>query len=237
MDVSLPGVRPAGHGLGIDAEQRCNLSGGEQRFHFLLSCSHCGLLGDSSQNVLKRASALSMTPRPTTHQHGEDILAEHSSVPRVAPRREGRSTRHPATHDTPDPRNETGACTLGRVVCPRSRLPQRGVDDVSRRSTRTARDRTGGGGRAMGRGRAKAKQTKVARQLKYGGPTTDLERLQAELAGCRTLPSPTRMTTSSRTPTTTTPTPSTSRTTRTRTRQRPHGPLTPVALTAVPAPR
>jgi hypothetical protein len=35
----------------------------------------------------------------------------------------------------------------------------------------------------MGRGRAKAKQTKVARQLKYGGPTTDLERLQAELAG------------------------------------------------------
>jgi len=35
----------------------------------------------------------------------------------------------------------------------------------------------------MGRGRAKAKQTKVARQLKYGGPVTDLERLQAELAG------------------------------------------------------
>lgn len=34
----------------------------------------------------------------------------------------------------------------------------------------------------MGRGRAKAKQTKVARQLKYGGPSTDLERLQAELA-------------------------------------------------------
>lgn len=35
----------------------------------------------------------------------------------------------------------------------------------------------------MGRGRAKAKQTKVARQLKYGVPTTDLEKLQAELAG------------------------------------------------------
>ena len=35
----------------------------------------------------------------------------------------------------------------------------------------------------MGRGRAKAKQTKVARQLKYGGPATDLERLQAELIG------------------------------------------------------
>ena len=35
----------------------------------------------------------------------------------------------------------------------------------------------------MGRGRAKAKQTKVARALKYGGPQTDLDRLQAELAG------------------------------------------------------
>ena len=60
------------------------------------------------------------------------------------------------------------------------------VGERFHRSTRTARDRTGGGGRAMGRGRAKAKQTKVARQLKYGGPTTDLERLQAELAGSPT---------------------------------------------------
>ena len=34
----------------------------------------------------------------------------------------------------------------------------------------------------MGRGRAKAKQTKVARALKYGGPQTDFDRLQAELA-------------------------------------------------------
>jgi len=34
----------------------------------------------------------------------------------------------------------------------------------------------------MGRGRAKAKQTKVARALKYSGPQTDFERLQAELA-------------------------------------------------------
>jgi Protein of unknown function (DUF3073) len=33
----------------------------------------------------------------------------------------------------------------------------------------------------MGRGRAKAKQTKVARELKYGGPQTDFDRLQAEL--------------------------------------------------------
>ena len=35
----------------------------------------------------------------------------------------------------------------------------------------------------MGRGRAKAKQTKVARELKYNTPQTDLERLQAELSG------------------------------------------------------
>ena len=34
----------------------------------------------------------------------------------------------------------------------------------------------------MGRGRAKAKQTKVARALKYSGPQTDFDRLQAELA-------------------------------------------------------
>jgi len=34
----------------------------------------------------------------------------------------------------------------------------------------------------MGRGRQKAKQTKVARQLKYFSPETDYERLQRELA-------------------------------------------------------
>ena len=33
----------------------------------------------------------------------------------------------------------------------------------------------------MGRGRAKAKQVKVARQLKYSGGVTDLDRLRAEL--------------------------------------------------------
>ena len=35
----------------------------------------------------------------------------------------------------------------------------------------------------MGRGRAKAKQTKVARELKYSSPQTDFQRLQRELAG------------------------------------------------------
>jgi Protein of unknown function (DUF3073) len=33
----------------------------------------------------------------------------------------------------------------------------------------------------MGRGRAKAKQTKVARELKYNSPNMDLERLKADL--------------------------------------------------------
>ncbi|MBN7300538.1 DUF3073 domain-containing protein [Mycobacteroides abscessus subsp. bolletii] len=35
----------------------------------------------------------------------------------------------------------------------------------------------------MGRGRAKAKQTKVARELKYSSPHTDLEQLRRELSG------------------------------------------------------
>jgi hypothetical protein len=34
----------------------------------------------------------------------------------------------------------------------------------------------------MGRGRAKAKQTKVARDLKYSSPQTDFGRLQRELS-------------------------------------------------------
>ncbi|MFI7585735.1 DUF3073 domain-containing protein [Spongisporangium articulatum] len=34
----------------------------------------------------------------------------------------------------------------------------------------------------MGRGRQKAKQTKVARELKYYSPNTDLDALRAELA-------------------------------------------------------
>ena len=35
----------------------------------------------------------------------------------------------------------------------------------------------------MGRGRAKAKQTKVARDLKYSSPSTDFGQLQRELSG------------------------------------------------------
>lgn len=37
----------------------------------------------------------------------------------------------------------------------------------------------------MGRGRQRAKQTKVARQLKYYSPETDLEALERELARSR----------------------------------------------------
>ncbi|MBA3420257.1 MAG: DUF3073 domain-containing protein [Geodermatophilaceae bacterium] len=40
----------------------------------------------------------------------------------------------------------------------------------------------------MGRGRAKAKQTKVARDLKYSSPNTDLTALQRELAGAPSEP-------------------------------------------------
>ena len=39
----------------------------------------------------------------------------------------------------------------------------------------------------MGRGRAKAKQTKVARQLKYSSPTMDVEALQREIGSGTTL--------------------------------------------------
>lgn len=35
----------------------------------------------------------------------------------------------------------------------------------------------------MGRGRAKAKQTKVARELKYSAPATDFDALKRELSG------------------------------------------------------
>jgi len=41
----------------------------------------------------------------------------------------------------------------------------------------------------MGRGRAKAKQQKVARELKYNTHTTDLEALQRELRGSQPSPS------------------------------------------------
>jgi Protein of unknown function (DUF3073) len=42
----------------------------------------------------------------------------------------------------------------------------------------------------MGRGRAKAKQTKVARELKYNSGGTDLNRLREELLGAPPPPAP-----------------------------------------------
>ncbi|WP_086821797.1 DUF3073 domain-containing protein [Allokutzneria sp. NRRL B-24872] len=42
----------------------------------------------------------------------------------------------------------------------------------------------------MGRGRAKAKQTKVARELKYHTPPADFDALQRELSGDESPPPP-----------------------------------------------
>ena len=42
----------------------------------------------------------------------------------------------------------------------------------------------------MGRGRAKAKQTKVARELKYNTGSLDPDRLRAELTGAPVKPAP-----------------------------------------------
>jgi hypothetical protein len=47
----------------------------------------------------------------------------------------------------------------------------------------------------MGRGRAKAKQTKVARELKYSSGGTDLDRLAQELAAERGSSGPSYVTT------------------------------------------
>jgi hypothetical protein len=51
----------------------------------------------------------------------------------------------------------------------------------------------------MGRGRAKAKQTKVARELKYSSGGTDLDRLAQELAAERNGAGPSYATTQSAT--------------------------------------
>src|ERR1700761_1482152 len=53
--------------------------------------------------------------------------------------------------------------------------------DQRQRHRGAARLRTFEGVEPMGRGRAKAKQVKVARQLKYNGGGTDLNRLRQEL--------------------------------------------------------
>jgi hypothetical protein len=44
----------------------------------------------------------------------------------------------------------------------------------------------------MGRGRAKAKQAKVARELKYSSHEPDLQKLKQELSGGPSEPSPLR---------------------------------------------
>ncbi|MGL5859088.1 MAG: DUF3073 domain-containing protein [Angustibacter sp.] len=56
-------------------------------------------------------------------------------------------------------------------------------DEITKNPVRaqTAPGRRTRGSTPMGRGRAKAKQTKVARELKYFSPDTDLTALQREL--------------------------------------------------------
>src|SRR3954463_6189037 len=118
------------------------------------------------------------------------------------PRRGRRSTRrgpdavgrtagpHPAAPLSP----ERGTPGRGRPVGP---PPIRVVSSLEtqslsrgRHAGRPARSWAPGlrneGVEPMGRGRAKAKQTRVARELKYSSPNTDLSALQKELAGSTT---------------------------------------------------
>src|SRR5918993_5985727 len=74
--------------------------------------------------------------------------------------------------------------TSGPGVVPWSHDDDHTVGDASCRPPRCPVR----GGRAMGRGRAKAKQQKVARALKYSTHDTDLTALQRELKGEPTTP-------------------------------------------------
>jgi hypothetical protein len=70
----------------------------------------------------------------------------------------------------------------GSVYCAgKARKYQRGESNTQCGDQGPGGPRTFEGVEPMGRGRAKAKQVKVARQLKYGGGGTDLDRLRAEL--------------------------------------------------------
>ena len=78
------------------------------------------------------------------------------------------------------PRGDRGdsVCVAGKPhggYCESTRVSQR------HQHRGAARLRTFEGVEPMGRGRAKAKQVKVARQLKYNSGGTDLDRLRAEL--------------------------------------------------------
>ena len=90
----------------------------------------------------------------------------------------GRSTERRPAH-----------ATRGRDVCPRRSVYRKVVRDMSLSRGRHAGLPARGldsrtpceGVEPMGRGRAKAKQTSVARELKYSSPNTDLTALQREL--------------------------------------------------------
>ena len=102
------------------------------------------------------------------------------------------------------------------------------------RPKRTGSARGTRGSSHMGRGRAKAKQTKVARQLKYSSGGTDLDRLQEELAAERGEHLPDQP--ASEPSATTTTTATVRRTTPTRTTTSPtYGPTGPARPPAVPS--
>ena len=125
------------------------------------------------------------------------------------PSRRGDRRRLPASRPTRSARDgwPSNGCAGGSVTSLISRPPQRaGGADAQPRSTVNCRQDNkrhqeigaayslgrsviARGGPPMGRGRAKAKQTKVARELKYSSPQTDFQRLQHELSGteCRRL--------------------------------------------------
>ena len=67
------------------------------------------------------------------------------------------------------------------MLCQNAGKDQRSKSTISAVTRGPTGSRTFEGVEPMGRGRAKAKQVRVARQLKYSGGGTDLDRLRAEL--------------------------------------------------------
>ena len=119
------------------------------------------LIFETSREVLARAAANGELPATAADRLAEERIAEGPWV-RAALPRPGRC-QHPRRLGTLVPRDRRSAPPTGSdVTVHRGNAPEQG-------------------GRAMGRGRAKAKQTKVARDLKYNSGAMDLNRLRADL--------------------------------------------------------